>query len=236
MKRHQPKPFLAFLAATFLILAAFNVPQEGNPDEAEIGVAAPLFSLPGTDNETYSLEAFQGKFVVLEWLNFGCPYVKRHYNSGNMPELQNEYTDKNVVWLSIVSSAPGKQGYYEAAEMNAQNENFAGQQTAILLDPSGDVGRMYGAKTTPHMYIIDPEGKLIYKGGIDDQPRARESETKNANNYVRAALEQAMNGEEGDSQNLKTVWLFGKILKVLPNKWNAFTYRFVKWISIAGRH
>ena len=165
-------------------------------DEAEVGKAAPAFSLPGTNGETYTLQDFEGQFVVLEWLNFGCPYVGRHYRSGNMPELQNEFTEKDVVWLSIVSSAPGKQGYYEADAMNEQNEKFGGLQTAILLDPSGDVGRTYGAKTTPHMYIVDPEGTLIYKGGIDDKPRAREADTKSANNYVRAALKEAMDGKE----------------------------------------
>ncbi len=165
-------------------------------DDAVVGQAAPGFTLPGTDTESYALSDFEGKFVVLEWLNFGCPYVKRHYNSGNMPELQQELIDQDVVWLSIVSSAPGKQGYYEAADMNMQNEKFGGQQTAILLDPDGDVGRLYGAKTTPHMYIINPEGTLIYKGGIDDKPRARENETKTANNYVRAALAEAMSGQE----------------------------------------
>ena len=165
-------------------------------DDAQIGEAAPAFSLPSTTGDTFNLEDLEGKYVVLEWLNFGCPYVQRHYNSGNMPELQQEFTEKDVVWLSIVSSAPGKQGYYESAQMDKQNEKAGGNQTAILLDPEGTVGKMYGARTTPHMYIINPEGTLIYKGGIDDQPRARESETKNANNYVRAALNEAMSGNE----------------------------------------
>lgn len=180
------------LPALLLFIAAFNWPA----NDAEIGAPAPVFTLPDTDGNTYNLEDLQGKFVVLEWLNFGCPYVQRHYNSGNMPELQKEFTGKDVVWLSVVSSAPGKQGYYPAGEMNARNEEFGGQQTAILLDPEGDVGRMYGARTTPHMYVINPEGTLIYKGGIDDKPRARTEDTKAANNYVRAALKAAMNGEE----------------------------------------
>ena len=196
MKRHHYLYTLPVLAAFVLIFSGFTAPNNNVADEAVVGEMTPAFALPGTDGENYAIEDFQGKYVVLEWLNFGCPYVKRHYNSGNMPELQKEFAEKDVVWLSIVSSAPGKQGYYEAAEMNKQNKKMGGMQTAILLDPEGDVGRLYGAKTTPHMYIINPEGKLIYKGGIDDQPRARESETKNANNYVRAALMQAMNGEE----------------------------------------
>lgn len=184
--------YAAILPALFLFIAAFQAPA----DEAEVGAPAPAFVLPDTEGNTYTLEDLQGKFVVLEWLNFGCPYVQRHYNSGNMPELQQEFTEKEVVWLSIVSSAPGKQGYYPADEMNAQNVKFGGNQTAILLDPEGNVGKMYGAMTTPHMYVINPEGTLIYKGGIDDMPRAKTTDTKAANNYVRAALKQAMNGKE----------------------------------------
>lgn len=196
MKTHTQFLPVALLVFAAVLFAGFYAPANNVADEAKIGEAAPAFTLPGTDTESYSLADFEGKFVVLEWLNFGCPYVKRHYNSGNMPELQKEFMDQDVVWLSIVSSAPGKQGYYEADAMNMQNEKYGGQQTAILLDPAGDVGRLYGAKTTPHMYIINPEGTLIYKGGIDDKPRARENETKTANNYVRAALTEAMSGQE----------------------------------------
>ena len=194
MKRQHAIFSIALLPILVLIFSGLYNSEEPAIAEAEIGAMAPLFDLPGTDDQSYALEDLQGKYVVLEWLNFGCPYVKRHYNSGNMPELQTEFTDKDVVWLSIVSSAPGAQGYYESTEMNEINTQYGGNQSAILLDPSGDVGKMYGAKTTPHMYIIDPEGTLIYKGGIDDQPRARESETKNATNYVRLALNEALNG------------------------------------------
>lgn len=197
MKRQKLFLLIAFLALIPLAFVGFSGPVESDSaDEAVIGAAAPLFTLPGTDGSSYTLADLQGKFVVLEWLNFGCPYVKRHYNSGNMPALQKEFMDQDVVWLSIVSSAPGKQGYYEATAMNKENEKFGGVQSAILLDPEGDVGKMYGAKTTPHMYIINPEGTLIYKGGIDDKPRAREAQTMEAHNYVRAALNEALNGEE----------------------------------------
>ncbi len=196
MIRYQNLFSIALLPILLLFLTGLDETASRVADDAVVGESAPVFSLPGTDGKTYSLDEYEGKYVVLEWLNFGCPYVKRHYNSGNMPELQKEFTGKDVVWLSVVSSAPGKQGYYEADAMNKQNKKMGGLQTAILLDPAGDVGRMYGAQTTPHMYVINPEGTLIYKGGIDDQPRARESETKNANNYVRAALTEAMNGKE----------------------------------------
>lgn len=187
---------LVFFSIMFAVLVFIGATQQNSFEDAEIGEPAPVFTLPGTDGDSYDLESLQGEFVVLEWLNFGCPYVERHYRTGNMPGLQKEYTEKGVKWLSIVSSAPGTQGYYKSDEMNEQNEMMGGMQSAILLDPEGDVGNMYGAITTPHMYIIDKEGVLIYKGGIDDQPRASYEKTKLANNYVRAALEEAMNGDE----------------------------------------
>ena len=192
MKFNRTLLLSCLLAAALVVLAGM---QLGNDDDAVIGQPAPNFTLPGSDGESYQLTDLQGQFVVLEWLNFGCPYVERHYKTGNMPALQKKYTGKDVVWLSIVSSAPGTQGYYEADAMNAENEKFGGVQSAILLDPEGDVGKSYGAKTTPHMYIINPEGVLIYKGGIDDQPRASYEKTKLANNYVSAALDQALSGE-----------------------------------------
>ena len=207
MKRHYYLYSLPILTALFLLFAGFTSSETMPADEAEVGEMAPAFSLPDTEDNTHALADFEGKFVVLEWLNFGCPYVKRHYNSGNMPELQKEFTDKDVVWLSIVSSAPGKQGYYEAAQMNKENDKMGGMQTAILLDPSGDVGRLYGAKTTPHMYIINPEGKLIYKGGIDDQPRARESETKNATNFVSRGAQTSHEWRRSNCKHVKTLRL-----------------------------
>ena len=197
MERIQKLSKFFVLPALLVFVGAFAFPYGSSQiADPEIGEPAPTFTLPGSDGETYSLADFEGGWVVLEWLNFGCPYVKRHYNSGNMPALQEKYTEEGVTWLSIVSSAPGKQGYYPADEMNVQNENMGGNQTAILLDPEGHVGMSYGAVTTPHMYIIDPEGTLRYKGGIDDQPRAPESETANVPSYVSMALDAAMNGEE----------------------------------------
>ena len=193
MKKYHATVLFSVMLAVLVFIGAT---QQSSSDDAEIGEPAPVFTLPGTDGESYDLESLQGEFVVLEWLNFGCPYVERHYRTGNMPALQKEFTEKGVKWLSIVSSAPGTQGYYESDEMNEQNEMMGGMQSAILLDPEGDVGKMYGAITTPHMYIIDKEGVLIYKGGIDDQPRASYEKTKLANNYVRAALEEAMNGDK----------------------------------------
>lgn len=172
-----------------------SAPNAASAD-ATVGEAAPNFTLQGTDGETYTLADLEGKTVVLEWLNFGCPYVQKHYGSGNMQALQEKYTEQGVVWLSVVSSAEGKQGYYPPEEMNAKNAEHGGQQTAILMDTSGEVGQMYGAQTTPHMYIINPDGTLIYKGGIDDKPTTDEADIETATNYVDMALSAALNGEE----------------------------------------
>jgi peroxiredoxin len=172
-------------------------------DQAEIGAQAPGFTLNAADGDKHSLADFEGKYVVLEWLNFGCPFVGKHYGSGHMQELQKTYTDKGVVWLSIVSSAPGKQGYYPPKEMVKQKKKHNGNMTAILLDPEGTVGKTYGATVTPHMYIINPDGELIYRGGIDNRPTTDEADIKGATNYVEKALTAAMNGEEVSPKRAK---------------------------------
>lgn len=198
MKR--PTRYVLFaLPPTLLLVAAFAwryaAPSPEPTADLEVGQPVPAFTLPGTDGKTYTLSDFEGRYVVLEWLNFGCPYTKRHYRSGNMPALQEKYTGEDVVWLSVVSSAPGKQGHYSADKMNDVNAKYGGRQTAILLDPAGDVGMAYGARTTPHMYVIGPDGTLLYKGGIDDQPEAAEKDTRGIPSYVGAALDAAMQGE-----------------------------------------
>jgi len=133
---------------------------------------------------------------VLEWLNYGCPAVKKHYNAGNMQALQATYTEKGVTWLSIVSSAPGRQGHYEPAEMNAMNEEKGNNASAVLLDPSGEVGHLLHALVTPHMMVVNPDGVLIYNGAIDDKPSTRAAALEGAHNYVAAALDEAMSGRE----------------------------------------
>lgn len=163
--------------------------------EAKVGSAAPEFSLPAADGATYSLKQFRGKYVVLEWTNDGCPFVKKHYDSGNMQALQKEFTGKDVIWLSICSSAEGKQGYHSAEEWRKIKEEWDSHETAILLDPSGKVGLLYGAKTTPDMFIVDPAGKIIYKGAIDDHSSADSSDIPTSVNYVRQALTQALSGK-----------------------------------------
>jgi hypothetical protein len=163
----------------------------------ENGKPAPDFTLMDSNGEKRTLSDHRGKFVVLEWLNHGCPFVKKHYKMSyqNMQGLQKEFTDKGVIWFSIISSAEGKQGYMTPEEANEAVREKKAAPTAVLLDPTGKVGRLYGAQTTPHMYIIDPQGKLIYQGAIDDKSSFRAATIKNANNYVRVALNEAMSGK-----------------------------------------
>ncbi len=162
----------------------------------EPGAAAPAFALTDTNGKAHNLGDYKGKYVVLEWLNYGCPYVQTHYETGNIPGLQKEWTKKGVVWLSIVSSAPGKQGHYEPAAMNDQTRKNGGAGTAVLLDPTGKVGKEYKARTTPHMFVIDPEGKVIYAGGIDSKPSTKPQTDPEVVNYVSQALTEAMAGKE----------------------------------------
>ncbi len=162
---------------------------------ATVGQPAPDFSAPDLQGKTVRLADFKGKFVVLEWVNPECPYVRRHYTSGNMPSLQKEIATKDVVWLAVNSSNPSS-GEFKTPEEMAK---WLGQQgaapKAALIDKDGQVGRAYGARTTPHMYVIDPQGKLIYAGAIDDKRWASTEETKSARNHVRAALGEAMAGK-----------------------------------------
>ena len=178
-------------ALAAVVLSAAGTAQAA----ADVGAAAPDFSLPDSNGETRSLSDFGGQYVVLEWTNDGCPFVRKHYGSGNMQSLQKEYTAKDVAWLSIISSAPGEQGHVSGAEANALTAERDAAPTAVLLDPSGDVGREYDAKTTPHMYIIDPKGTLIYAGGIDSIPSANPQDIEKAMPYVKLALDEAMAGK-----------------------------------------
>ena len=161
-----------------------------------VGQAAPAFTAKDSKGETYSLEQLKGKYVVLEWLNHGCPYVKKHYDSKNMQQLQKQWTDKGVVWLSVVSSAKGKQGYQTANDTNATAKQKGSQATAILLDPDGTLGKLYAARTTPQMFVIDPQGVLLYAGAIDDKPSTNVKDVPGAKNYVSAALDAALAGQK----------------------------------------
>lgn len=160
-----------------------------------VGQAAPDFSLPDTMGNIHKLSGYKGKFVVLEWANHDCPFVRKHYDSANMQRLQKGYTGKDVVWLTIGSSAPGTQGHFPPETWNQLTQKKNASPTAVLLDPEGKVGRLYGAQTTPHMYVISPEGKLLYQGAIDNIPSADPDDIPRAKNYVASALNEAMSGK-----------------------------------------
>ncbi len=162
---------------------------------ARVGEPAPEFTATGTHGEVHKLSEYRGKFVVLEWTNRGCPYTQKHYNSGNMQRLQREWTGRGVVWLTVISSAPGKQGYVTASEENEFLTKIHAAPTAVLLDPTGTMGHLYEAKTTPHMFIINPKGALIYNGAIDDRPTTDLEDVNGAKNYVSLALEEATSGK-----------------------------------------
>ena len=160
-----------------------------------VGDRAPDFTATDSNGRVHKLSEYQDKFVVLEWTNRGCPYTQKHYNSGNMQRLQREWTSRGVTWLTVISSAPGKQGYVKAAEENAYVKQVNAAPTAALLDPTGVLGRLYDAKTTPHMFIIDPKGILIYNGAIDDRPTTDLADVNGARNYLSLALEEATSGK-----------------------------------------
>lgn len=159
------------------------------------GEMAPDFKGTDSNGKTQTLSQYRGRYVVLEWANRGCPYEQKHYKSGNMESLQKQWTAKGVVWLSVISSAPGEQGFVTPAEENDYLHTMHAAPTAAILDPSGAIGRQYEAKTTPHMFVIDPSGKLIYQGAIDDKPSTDPETLNGAHNYVSQALEEAMAGK-----------------------------------------
>ncbi|HXZ80062.1 MAG TPA: redoxin domain-containing protein [Terriglobales bacterium] len=180
------RSFLVSLALLTFSAAAFA---------AKVGDPAPNFTATDSNGKTEQLSAYKGKFVVLEWHNQGCPFTQKHYTSHNMQNLQKEWTGKGVVWFTVISSAPGKQGYVTADEENAYLKQMAASPTAVLLDPNGAVGHLYDAKTTPHMFIINPDGVLIYNGAIDDKASTDASDIPTSKNYVEAALQEATTGK-----------------------------------------
>ncbi len=156
--------------------------------QVTVGKPAPLFSLMAADGKTVALELLRGKTVVLEWTNHDCPFVRKHYDAGNMQAQQKEAAAAGVVWLQVISSAPGKQGHVDGATAQALNTRRQATPAAALLDPTGKVGQQYGAKTTPHMYVINAQGTLVYQGGIDSIPSARTDDIAKAEQHVRVAL------------------------------------------------
>ncbi len=162
---------------------------------ATVGQAAPAFELVDVNGQSVSLTQFKGRHVVLEWTNPGCPFVQKHYGSQNMQSLQKDTTAQGVVWLSISSTAKDHADYLAPAALRGQYKDWGAAPTALLMDDSGKVGRAYGARTTPHMYIIDPNGTLVYAGGIDDKRSANPADVKTAKNFVRAALSESLAGK-----------------------------------------
>ena len=173
-------------------VAVFTMSAQSAP---AVGQAAPDFTLTDVNGKTVKLSDFRGKHVVLEWTNPGCPYVRKHYNSGNMPATQKEAVDKGVVWLSINSTNKASSDYMEAANLVAWQKERKSQPTALLLDEEGATGQAYGARTTPHMYIVNPQGQLIYAGGIDSIASSNPEDIKKAVNYVRQGLNEALAGK-----------------------------------------
>ena len=179
------------LLSLALTLTAFTLPAIA----VAPGTLAPDFKGTDSNGVEHSLSQYRGKYVVLEWANKGCPYDQKHYLSGSMENLQKEWTAKGVVWLSVISSAPGTQGYVTPPEENDYIKSMHVASTAVLLDPTGAIARLYEAKTTPHMFVIDPTGKLIYEGAIDNKPTTDQADLKGADNYLNDALNASMAGK-----------------------------------------
>lgn len=166
----------------------------------KIDAPAPAFTLTNSQGESVSLSDYKGKHVVLEWTNHLCPYVQKHYDSDNMQQLQRKFGAQDVVWLSIISSAPGKQGYVDATKANQLTEDRNAVPSHVLFDPDGTVGKLYAAKTTPHMYIVDPQGVLKYAGGIDSIKSANPADIPKAENYVDIGLDALLSGQDIDKK------------------------------------
>lgn len=204
MQRHL------LVITTVLLLLVGAIVQAGNMEKAAVkqtadeqmttsatvGKPAPDFTLMDAQGKKHSLSEYKDKYVVLEWVNFGCPFVKKFYNSGTMQDLQTKYGEKGVVWLSICSSGPGKQGYYDGEHLQEAIKEHNSHSAAYLVDADGTVGKLYNAKTTPNMFVINPQGILIYAGAMDDQPTPMPASLKDANNYVVDALDAAMAGKK----------------------------------------
>jgi hypothetical protein len=187
------KGWTAVFSAVF---AAGLLSQRDLQASVKVGEPAPEFTATDSNGKARSLSEFKGRTVVLEWYNRDCPFVKKHYGSGNMPKIQKEYGSKGVAWLTVLSSAKGKQGHMNGKTVNKVLQKAGATPAAVLLDPKGDVGRLYGAKTTPHMYVIDAAGMLRYNGAIDDNPSSDPADIPASKNYVAAALDSVLAGQD----------------------------------------
>jgi peroxiredoxin len=178
--------------------------------ERKVGAPAPAFSAIDSNGKTVNLGDYKGKTVVLEWTNDGCPYVRKHYGSGNMQSLQKKWTDQGIVWLSVISSPPGEQGFADAKRANELTVDRKAAPSAVLLDPKQNIARAYGASVTPHMYIVTPDGTLAYVGAIDDKPTSRNADLQGARNYVDEALTLL---KEGKPVSMPSTRAYGCVVK-----------------------
>ena len=194
MRHDLPSRRIVALAAAALLSANLALPSIAR-EGLQIGQPAPDFTARDSGGREVALSSFKGKAVVLEWTNHDCPYVRKHYGTGNMQALQKEATGQGVVWLTIASSPPGTQGHVNGLEAEKLTADRNAAPTAVLLDPEGRVGRMFGATATPHMYVIDKAGALAYMGAIDDKPTTNRDDVPAARNYVREALQQIAAGQ-----------------------------------------
>jgi AhpC/TSA family len=183
----NPRRFIMHACALLLLVASAFAVKVGEP--------APGFTAVDSNGKQQHLSDYKGKYVVLEWHNQGCPYTRKHYESGNMQRLQKEWTSKGVAWLTVISSAPGTQGFVTPSQENDYLKKMNASPTAVLMDPGGSLGHLYAAKTTPHMFIIDPNGTLIYNGAIDDHPTSDQGDIAGSKNYVSTALQEATSGK-----------------------------------------
>jgi hypothetical protein len=183
------RELLTVLSATAAVAGMAPALSTGAAANPQTGTWAPEFTATDSKGRQHALAAYRGKTVVLEWTNHECPYTVKHYATGNMQALQKSATDSGAIWLTVASSRPGTQGHVNALEADKLTDDRKAHPTAVLLDPKGDLGRLYEARTTPHMYVIDAAGVLVYMGAIDDQPIANHASVKTARNYVREALD-----------------------------------------------
>lgn len=191
------KKMISLFSVIMGLTLGFQAPAQ---TELKVDSPAPEFNVKDSAGKTHTLKDSKGKWIVLEWYNKDCPYVRKHYDVKNMQNLQKQYTGKGVVWYSVISSAKGKQGFLENAEVAPNVDKEGAKATAILIDADGAMGKAYGAKTTPHMYVINPEGKVVYAGAIDDNNSADSKVIPKSKNYVSAALDAGMAGKAIDKK------------------------------------
>lgn len=195
--------FAALSRRTVLVGALLSAAMGAAHAQAQIDQPAPAFSATTADGRTVTLDSLRGKTVVLEWTNHDCPYVKKHYGSGNIPAQQKDAIAKGVVWLQVISSAPGQQGHVDGPTAIKLNEQRGAAPSGTLLDPTGQIGKAYGAQTSPHLYIINPQGVLVYKGGIDSIATAKPEDIAKAEPYVKVALGELAAGKKVSQANTR---------------------------------